>query len=465
MREMQERNSQDQREPLVLPFSLEQESFFGTYPVTAANTTPTYRVDGALDVGALRAAVHLLKQRHEALRFRITPRGRPSGQVIAPPERTGLETAQVSPQRLWEHVDEAHSVPLDLAGEGPVRFRLYRTTPQQHFLCTTIHSAALDAWGVGIVNRELWDLYDHVRSGSPADPAMPLYTFTDHIRRQQAAGGKLTAPQRYYFREQVAGLAALSLSFPLPVPPKAADARGIATPVLLADEQFTVDAASVDRIARLARERGVTTAAIFLAGFELGLCFAAGADSGGLSCVYIGRERPETQGMAAALARRVPLRFEVAASDRLGDFIERAMLGWALAVSKSGPPYSSARLVQEIGGRAGAFEPVFNFRVFGTSARRAPGTRPNRPSVQRVQEPCPRAMPMWSQFGEAALFALVSHGKPLTVTAIYDPRQVPAVNVKTVFAAYEHVMQNLGADSGVSVTIGRLRASLSQQHR
>lgn len=461
---MQEDGLQAKREPAVRPFSLEQESFFGKYPVAAANTALTHRLDGPLDVGALRAAVYLLRRRHEGLRFLVTPSGQPPGQIIAPPERTGLEMAQVPAERLWEHVGEAHSAPLDLTGEGPVRFRLYRTMRDQHFLCTTVHSAALDAWGVGIVNRELWDLYDHVHSGCEADPAIPPYTFSDHVRRQHAAGDQLTAAQRPYFREQLAGLAALSLSFPFPALPQAADSPGTAPPVLLADKQFTLDAAVMDGIARAAQQRRVTAAAIFLAGFELGLCFAADADSGGLSCVYIGREQPGTQGMAAALARRVPLRFEVAASNRLGDVIERAMLDWALAVSKSGPPYSSARLVQAADGRIDAFEPVFNFRVFRTSAQRVPSSKPNRPSVRQVREPTPRAAPMWSQFGEAALFALVSHGKPLTVSAIYDPCQLPAVKVKTVFTAYEHVMRTLGADGGIFATIGRLRASLSRHH-
>jgi hypothetical protein len=450
-------------EPPTLPFSLEQESFFRAFPVTSANLAVTHRVTGPLDTDALRAAARLLLLRHEALRFRPAAGDPPAGQVIAPAADC-LETARVPASSLWEHVDEAHSAPLDLAAQGPTRFRLYQVDAAEHVLCTTVHPAALDAWGIGIVNRELWELYDQVRSGSGAGlPGLP-YTFSDHVRQQCARGGQLTPAQRSHHLGQLAGLAALAPAFPFPTASDQGAGHGdTGHATLFACEQFSLDELALGKIEQAAKNLRVTVPALFLAGFELALCLAAGTGSGGLSYVYLGRDRPGSEGMAAAMARRLPLRFEVAGSDSLGDFAGRAMRDWALGISNCGPPYGSARLVEAAGGPAGVLEPVFNFRL--ARAPRPPtgppGAAQPRPVVRQVYEPRPRPVPMWPQFGTTALFAVLTMGTALSVTAVYDPRAVPSATVTAVFSAYERVTRTV-ADGGAHTTVGQLRTSSGQ---
>ena len=447
-----------------LPLSLEQESFFGPDPVVAPSMAVTFRLEGPVDLAALQVASFLLLQRHEGLRFRVATDGPEPAQVIAAPDEIIPEPAAVSPGQVWERVDEAQRTPLDLHGEGPLRIRLYRTGPDDHVLSMIVHPAALDAWGLGIITRELWTLYERVHSQAQADlPDLPL-SFSDHVRKQHATGSRLTAPQRDTHLRQLADMSQLRLPWH----------RGEQPSTLWPGQAFALDPALVGKISRVAREIHVTTAAILLAGFQLALGMAAGtgagARAGSLSYIFLGRDRPDMQGMAAAMARRVPLRFEMIPSVRLRDFIQLTMQTWATAIGNSGPPYSSARLTREAGGRLDALEPVFNLRVppnaagpnaAGANAAGANAARPDhgpRLRIAPAEGARPRPVPMWPQFGGTALFALVTFGVKPVVTPIYDPLQVPESTVRAIFGNYEHVIHVI-AEGEPLLTVGQLNTS------
>jgi hypothetical protein len=444
---------------MTLPYSLEQESFFGPDPVASSNIGVTHRLDGPLDPAALSRAASALLARHEGLRFRV---GQANGQRIAAADPVRLDPVPVAEDHVWDRMDHDYRVPLDLVGEGPVRFRLYQCGAGVHYLATTVHPAALDAWGVGIVTRELWALYHGLTGdGGGADlPVLPL-SFTDHLRGQQAAGPALTGPQLERHLDRLTGLRRGSLPWRPPDGSPPPDGDPAETGLMLRPEGFQLGGGMLAALARAARQLAITQAACFLAGFELALGIAAGAEEGGLSCIYLGRDKAGSQPMAAAMARRIPLRFCLAPDTSLGDFCRLAMQDWASAIGDSGPPYSAARLVRAAGGPLRVLEPVFNLRVSRsdaadeTDAETQPGdARAGAPQlrVERTEAPNPRPVPMWPQFGRAALFALVTLDAEPEVAAVYDPRSVPAQVVQSVFRAYQAVLRVLAGDpAGLSV--------------
>jgi hypothetical protein len=437
---------------MTLPYSLEQESFFGPDPVASPNIGVTHRLDGPLDLAALSRAASALLARHDGLRFRAGPAG---GQRIAAAEPVRLDPVPVAEEHVWDRLDRDYRAPLDLAAQGPVRFRLYRCGAGVHYLATTVHPAALDAWGVGIVTRELWALYRGAAGdGAATDlPVLPL-TFTDHLRGQQAAGPALTGPALERHLGRLAGLRRGSLPW-RPPDGWAPDGAPAEPGLMFRPEGFALDGGMVAALARAARGLAITPAASLLAGFELALGIAAGTEEGGLSCIYLGRDKAGSQPMAAALARRVPLRFALTPDASLGDFCQLAMRDWASAIGDSGPPYSAARLVQAAGGPLDVLEPVFNLRVSRPAAGGEPDdeTQPDdaraeatRLRVERTEAPSPRPVPMWPQFGRAALFALVTLDAEPEVSAVYDPRSVAAPAVRSVFRAYQAVLRVLAGD-------------------
>jgi Condensation domain len=442
-----------------LPLSLEQESFFGPDPVTSPNLGHAWRLQGPLDLAALQNAMSSLLERHEGLRFRLVGDHEPA-QLIAPPGHIALEPVAARLDELREQLCETHQVPLDLYSEGPLRVRLYRLAADDHVLSMALHPATLDAWGSGIMTRELWALYEGLHSGKGADlPDLPL-TFSDHVRRQHESGPRLTGKQRDTY---LAPLEEMSRST-LPRRPSEGPAS------LWNGPAFVLEPPEAQKLLEAAKNIQVTIPAIFLAGFQLALGMFAGVSAGSLSCIYAGRDAGGTGGIAAAFARRVPLGFQINTSLSLAEFIWETMRAWSVAVGNSGPPYSAARLMQEAGGRIGALEPVFNLRAGGSAPRpRAgqPGTRPsrtglpeNQPSLRVVQMQGlpPRPVPMWSQFGSAALFALVMLGARPTVVAVVDPVQVPEPVVRAIFGSYENVIRAV-AKGDHFMTISQLGAS------
>ena len=305
------------------------------------------------------------------------------------------------------------------------------------------------------VTRELWALYRGLTGyGDATDlPVLPL-TFTDHLRGQQAAGPALTGPRLERHLDRLTGLWRGSLPCRPPDGSPPPDGAPAEPGLMFCPEGFTLDGGMLAALARAARELAITHAASFLAGFELALGIAAGTEEGGLSCIYLGRDKADSQPMAA-LARRVPLRFYLTPDASLGDFCRLAMRDWAAAIGDSGPPYSAARLVQAAGGPLDVLEPVFNLRVSRPAASDEPDdeTQPDdaraeatRLRVERTEAPNPRSVPMWPQFGRAALFALVTLDAAPEVSAVYDPRSVPAQAVRSVFRAYQAVLRVLAGD-------------------
>jgi hypothetical protein len=86
---------------------------------------------------------------------------------------------------------------------------------------------------------------------------------------------------------------------------------------------------------------------------------------------------------------------------------------------------------------------------------------PPRPVVRPVREPQPRSVPMWAQFGDTPLFALVTEGDGFDVTAVYDEQRLAAVTVAAMFGAYQDIMRTI-ADGDTSATVGRLRSAARQ---
>jgi hypothetical protein len=442
---------------MSLPFSLEQESFFGPDPVESPNVGLVHRLTGPLNLDLLQTAISLLLQRHEGLRIRLTTNTQAPALRIADSSDVILEPMKANLEKLWERIDEVREAPLNLSDEGPIRFRIQRLQPESHILSTTIHPAALDAWGGGIVTQELWALYEGLRSGrgSRLDD-LPL-SFSDHVRKQHSAGPRLTSAQRDYYLSQLGNLELTTL----PWHPSGERAA------LFTHEEFVLDREAMRRISRVARDVMVTTAAIFLAGFELSLGLASGAETGGLSCIYFGREDAATLGMATSMARRVPLRYEMAPTTQISDFIQQAMQDWAGSVSRSGPPYSSARLLHATGRQLDVFEPVFNQRVTRSAAEEeaAEGHWPddgNAMEIEWLQGPNARPIPMWPQFGSSAFFALITMGPAPAVTAIYDRREIAESTARTIFNAYEMVMHTI-AEGDTRQTIAKLHALANRE--
>lgn len=135
------------------------------HEVSAAyNESSKIRLRGSLDLEALQRAFRRLIERHEALRITILPGG--EGQTIAPPDRRDLpvrdltsleETTRAA--RVRELIAAELERPFDLQ-KGPLfRAHLLRVAPDQHLLVFVVHHIVCDGWSLGILQKDLGELY------------------------------------------------------------------------------------------------------------------------------------------------------------------------------------------------------------------------------------------------------------------------------------------------------------------
>ncbi len=140
----------------------------------AFNEAVTVTLRGALDAGALRAAVRELVARHEALRATVAADGLTLA-VLEPPAEVpvarhdwsalpGAERDAARQALLARVVAE----PFDLVRGPLARFDLARLAADDHLLVVAAHHVVCDGWSFGVVATELAALYTAARRGEPA---------------------------------------------------------------------------------------------------------------------------------------------------------------------------------------------------------------------------------------------------------------------------------------------------------
>ncbi len=162
----------------ALPLSFSQERLWfldRLEPDSAAYNIPALlRVDGALDVNALRACFDEVIARHEILRTRFPEKdGAPQAEIAARAAahftiHDFRELPETKRERACREqvVEEAHR-PFSLA-EGPLmRVTVYRLDDRRNVLLVNIHHIIADGWSLKVLFRELAALYQSFFAEEP----------------------------------------------------------------------------------------------------------------------------------------------------------------------------------------------------------------------------------------------------------------------------------------------------------
>ncbi len=172
-----------------IPLSFAQERLWFLDRLTpgspAYNVPAAFDVRGPLDVPALERAFAEVVRRHEVLRTSFPSRGADPVQEIAAPSGWTLPVEDFSPDIATEEALR----PFDLA-QGPLlRTRLLRIDPEHHVLLLTVHHIAADLWGVGILIREVAEIYGErsCRSCPCSTPTSPSGSGSGSMARSWSA--------------------------------------------------------------------------------------------------------------------------------------------------------------------------------------------------------------------------------------------------------------------------------------
>ncbi|WP_231990073.1 condensation domain-containing protein, partial [Mycobacterium sp. 852002-51971_SCH5477799-a] len=227
--------------PAVVPLSFAQARLWfldqlqGPSPIY--NMAVALRLSGRLDAEALGAALADVVGRHESLRTLFVAVDGVPQQVIVPVGRVDFGWQVVDAvgwpdDRLEAAVGAAARYTFDLAGEIPLRARLFRVAEDEHVLVAAVHHIAADGWSVAPLVRDLGVAYASRCAGQvPGWAPLPVQ-YVDYTLWQRAQFGDLDdsgsriAGQLGYWEQTLAGLPE-QLQLPTDRPyPAVADYRG-----------------------------------------------------------------------------------------------------------------------------------------------------------------------------------------------------------------------------------------------
>ncbi len=237
---------------------------------TAYNLPAALRLTGPLDTALLAGGLTAIARRHETLgtTFELV-QGEPL-QVIAGDRDLALPVADLAALPPAARSTEerrltraAARLPFDLA-RGPLfRALLLRLEPEEHVLLVAMHHIVSDGWSIGVLVRELGELYAAGRAGRPATlPPLPVQ-YADYAAWQKSwLHGETLDALLAWWREELAD-APQTLDLPIDRPRPAVSV----TPG--AEKPFAVPAALAGALADLGRREGVTPFMTLLAGLHV----------------------------------------------------------------------------------------------------------------------------------------------------------------------------------------------------
>ncbi|HEX2201827.1 MAG TPA: amino acid adenylation domain-containing protein [Longimicrobium sp.] len=275
-----------------------------------------------LDAEALERAVREVVRRHDALRTVFRAQGSTPAQVVLPRVDgvfTRVDLGALPPEARRAEAErlvlEDANRPFDLERGPLIRVHLVRMGEGGDVLALQMHHIVSDGWSMGILFRELAELYEAFAAGDPSPlPELEMqYAELAQEQRERLTGAVLQEHLDFW-RRSLAGAPAL-LELPTDRPrPAVAGQRGTA-------HRFGVPEETAAALTALARAERSSLYMIGLAAFQLLLSRWSGQDDVVVGSPIAGRTEMEAEPLIGFFVNTLVLR-----GDLSGDPSFRALL-------------------------------------------------------------------------------------------------------------------------------------------
>ncbi|MFJ4243824.1 amino acid adenylation domain-containing protein, partial [Streptomyces iakyrus] len=314
----------DRTQPLPLSFAQQRLWFLDQLDSgsTGYNLPMPIRLDGALDLAALTAALDAMVARHEVLRTRLVADadGVPH-QVIDPPAAFPLAVVDASgeadPDTYAAELLRADATePFDLAAGPLVRATLIKVADEKHVLLLTAHHVIFDEWSDHLFQRELSALYEAFRAGEPDPlPALPVQYADFSVWQRAWMSGDVLDGQLAYWRDELAHASVLDLPTDRPRPAVRSSAGAV--------QAFSVPARTTEALHDLSRECGASMFMTLLAAFDVLLGRYAGSEDVVVGTPVANRNRTETEGLIGFFVNTLVLRTDLSGDPSFREVLAR----------------------------------------------------------------------------------------------------------------------------------------------
>nr|QEO74438.1 condensation domain-containing protein [uncultured bacterium] len=373
------------REPSVesgvtLPASYAQERLWLVLelgpPTPAYNVWAAWRLRGPLDVDALQAAFDAVVARHETLRTTFAVVDGCLAQVVHEPSPAWFDVAAavVNDPAADAFVGQVARTIFDLK-RGPLfRIGLAPAGDAEHVLAVCAHHLVADGWSLGVLAREVSELYRARVDGRPAALPDLAVQYADFAawQREWLEGDEIEHHLTWW-REALSG-APLVLDLPAdrPRPPEPSFAG--------ANIGFDLGDAATDALRALARRHGTTPFAVAVAAFGAVIGRHAAQDDILVGAAAAGRNRPELEALVGFFVNTLVVRVDLRGDPTVAELLRRVHAHVLDGLAHEDLPFE--RLVADLRPhRTADRNPVFQAMV---TMAPGPAPAPDLPGIDAV---------------------------------------------------------------------------------
>ncbi|MDT9002462.1 amino acid adenylation domain-containing protein, partial [Paucibacter sp. APW11] len=262
------------------------------------------RLQGKLDRAALQATLDRIVQRHESLRTRFVAQAGQALQLIDAEASFALEVREALDLPAQQRAFFAQG--FDFASGPLIRGQLLRVAEEEHVLLIDQHHIITDGWSVGVLVREVSELYAAFSQGR-SDPLPELaIQYADYaVWQRQWLQGERLQQQLDYWRARLSGAPEL-LALPTDRPRPALQSYSGTT------KGFALDAQLTGALKLLSQRHGTTLFMTLLAGWAVLMARLSGQDDVVIGSPIAGRQRGELEGLIGFFANTLALRVSLA---------------------------------------------------------------------------------------------------------------------------------------------------------
>ena len=311
--------------PLPLSFAQERFRFLEMLqPGTSVYHMPVaVRLTGNLNVPALEKSLHEVRRRHEILRTRFAHQGEQAVQIIEPAQDEPLlivDLSQVDDEQRDREVKklirQQANTKFDLAAGKLVRSSLLKVSSIDHVLVVVMHHIISDGWSMGVMIREVNELYTSYEHGEGSDLEELDIQYADYATWQRENVNEERAQEELkYWTVQLAGQESLELPADR-VRPAVPSYRG-------GRERLELSEELTEGLKRISREAGVTLFMTLLATFKTLLYRYSGQEDISIGTLIAGRNRIETEKLIGLFINALVLRTDFSGGPSFSELLKR----------------------------------------------------------------------------------------------------------------------------------------------
>ncbi|HVI46052.1 MAG TPA: non-ribosomal peptide synthase/polyketide synthase [Chitinophaga sp.] len=257
------------------------------------------KLSGPLHREALELALREVVQRHEVLRTVMVEEEGKAWQQVRTADAWQLE--QLSDrEEMMTWLDK----PFILAEDYMLRAGLLQEGKDEYLLAIVMHHIASDGWSMGVIVKELPELYEAITTGRIPALAAPELQYADYaLWQRDYLSGTVLSAQLEYWKDQLTGVAPLNLLTDYPRPAIQSNAGNKVT--------YHIPAVLQASLQSLSHEQGVTLYMTLLAAFQVLLYRYSGQEDICVGTPVAGRRLQELENMIGFFVNTLAVRQQV----------------------------------------------------------------------------------------------------------------------------------------------------------